>query len=161
MAAHWLAGTATDINLTTAWNVNASYEHFWSPRWRTSIHGGYAEVKYSGQANNILCTRRALVLVLLVVAMRWPQAGCDNNWNWWWVGTRTQWNVTKDFYMGLDVAYTKISGMTTPTGVLPTGNVDSPRVPTTQPGPPATRTTGRRASACIATSIRDRLIVDL
>ena len=36
-------------------------------------------------------------------------AGCDNNWNWWWVGTRTQWNVTKDFYMGLDVAYTKIS----------------------------------------------------
>ena len=48
-------GTATDIQLTTAWNVNASYEHFWSPRWRTSIHGGYAEVKYGEQANAILC----------------------------------------------------------------------------------------------------------
>ena len=57
MAAHWLAGTATDIKLTTAWNVNASYEHFWSPRWRTSIHGGYAEVKYSesGQCHSLHC----------------------------------------------------------------------------------------------------------
>ena len=25
--------------------------------------------------------------------------GCDQDWNTWWVGTRTQWNVTKDFYM--------------------------------------------------------------
>ena len=39
-------------------------------------------------------------------------AGCNNNWNWWWVGTRTQWNVTKDFYIGLDVAYTKIQSAT-------------------------------------------------
>ena len=38
------AGSATDLQLTTAWNVNASYEHFWNPRWRTSIHGGYAQV---------------------------------------------------------------------------------------------------------------------
>ena len=53
-------------------------------------------------------------------------AGCDNNWNWWWVGTRTQWNVTKDFYMGLDVAYTKISGMSAPGGVLPPGNIAIP-----------------------------------
>ena len=54
------------------------------------------------------------------------EAGCNNNWNWWWVGTRTQWNVTKDFYMGLDVAYTKISGMSAPGGVLPAGNIAFP-----------------------------------
>ena len=104
------AGTTTDIELTTAWNVNASYEHFWSPRWRTSIHGGYAEVKYNeSRPMPFFALRRALVLVLAANAV--ANAGCDNNWNWWWVGTRTQWNVTKDFYMGLDVAYTKISGM--------------------------------------------------
>ena len=40
-------------------------------------------------------------------------AGCDNNWTSWWVGSRTQWNVTKDFYMGLDVAYLKVQGMST------------------------------------------------
>ena len=142
MAAHWLAGTATDINLTTAWNVNASYEHFWSPRWRTSIHGGYAEVKYSGQANAILCTAQGFGAGAVGGgANAVAQAGCDNNWNWWWVGTRTQWNVTKDFYMGLDVAYTKISGMSAPGGVLPAGNSHSRRVPTPQPGLPASRTT--------------------
>ena len=29
------------------------------------------------------------------------------------VGTRTQWNVTKDFYMGLDVMYSKLESATT------------------------------------------------
>ncbi len=28
---------ASDLELTTAWNVNAAYEHFWNPRWRTSL----------------------------------------------------------------------------------------------------------------------------
>ena len=158
MAAHWLAGTATDIKLTTAWNVNASYEHFWSPRWRTSIHGGYAEVKYSDQANAILCT----------ASRRWSggaganavaKAGCDNNWNWWWVGTRTQWNVTKDFYMGLDVAYTKISGMSAPGGALPLSPF--PAGTNTLARHTSEQDKGQAASACIATSIRDRLIVDL
>jgi hypothetical protein len=26
-------------------------------------------------------------------------AGCDSAWNW--VGSRTQWNVTKDYYLGV------------------------------------------------------------
>ena len=34
----------TGLELTSAWNVNAAYEHFWSPRWRTSLYGGYAAV---------------------------------------------------------------------------------------------------------------------
>jgi hypothetical protein len=36
------AGAATSLELTTAWNINAAYEHFWNPRWRTSLYGGYA-----------------------------------------------------------------------------------------------------------------------
>src|SRR4029077_4931703 len=50
-----LAGTAvngtlpTSVSLASAWNVNAAYEHFWSPRWRTSLYGGYAKVEYGGQ----------------------------------------------------------------------------------------------------------------
>ena len=31
----------TEIHLTNAWSVNAGYEHFWNPRWRTSLYGGY------------------------------------------------------------------------------------------------------------------------
>ena len=50
-----LAQTATDLELTTAWNVNAAYEHFWNPRWRTSLYGGYAAVSYNGRGNAIPC----------------------------------------------------------------------------------------------------------
>src|SRR6185437_7505400 len=48
-------GAASNLELTTSWNVNAAYEHFWNPRWRTSIYGGYAEVNYNNGANSILC----------------------------------------------------------------------------------------------------------
>ena len=103
---------------------------------------------------------KAMVPVLLALAL--GQRGCDNNWNCWWVGTRTQWNVTKDFYMGLDVAYTKIGGMSDVGRVVPA-------IPRRIPGgyQPPTRPISDQdnwygsASASIATSIRDRLIMDV
>jgi len=111
-------GAATDLQLTTAWNVNAAYEHFWNPKWRTSVYGGYAAVSYSDTANSQLCLGTTAAVT----------NGCDMNWNTWWVGTRTQWNVTKDFYMGVDVLYAKLdtanAGTTValgPTAVQATG----------------------------------------
>ena len=32
-------------------------------------------------------------------------AGCNNNWSTWGVGSRTQWDVTKTFYLGVEVLY--------------------------------------------------------
>ena len=93
------ANPATDLELTTAWGVNAAYEHFWNPRWRTSLYGGYAAISYGSSANSMLCTGNSLSVVT---------NGCDMDWSTWWVGSRTQWNVTKDFYMGVDVLYSKI-----------------------------------------------------
>jgi hypothetical protein len=110
---------ATNIELTTAWGVNAGYEHFWNPRWRTSLYGGYTSVSYNGSANAILCTLQgngAGAAPTAPGAFAVAAAGCDNNWTSWWIGSRTQWNVTKDFYMGLDVAYLKTDGMSTATG---------------------------------------------
>ena len=94
---------ATGLELTTAWGVNAAYEHFWNPRWRTSLYGGYAAVNYSDNANAIMCDFGNGGSVT---------NGCDMNWSTWWIGSRTQWNVTKDFYMGVDVLYSKLQGAT-------------------------------------------------
>jgi hypothetical protein len=71
-------------------------------------------------------------------------AACNNNWQIWQVGSRTQWNVTKDFYMGFDIAYyrletaskgaivnyTQLAGGAQPTGlrVLDDQNVLAGRV---------------------------------
>ena len=112
-----LNGTGTSVELTTAWGLNAGYEHFWSPRWRTSLYGGYTNVEYNNQANAMLCVLqgdgngRTGTLALANV-------GCDNNWTSWWIGSRTQWNVTKDFYLGVDVAYLKFQGMTSSNGLV-------------------------------------------
>jgi len=97
------SAAATSLELTTAWNINAAYEHFWNPRWRTSLYGGYAAVSYNSNANSILCGFGTNGLVT---------NRCDNDWQTWWIGSRTQWNVTKDFYMGVDVMYSKLSSAT-------------------------------------------------
>jgi hypothetical protein len=116
-----LGTTATDVELTTAWNVNAAYEHFWNPRWKTSLYGGYAEVSYSGAANNMLCVVGTNGIGSgngLAGTASLANPGCDQDWSTWWVGTRTQWNVTKDFYMGLDVLYNKLNSASSTSGFL-------------------------------------------
>ena len=35
--------------------------------------------------------------------------GCDLNSQYWVVGSRSQWNITKDLYMGFDVLYSKLN----------------------------------------------------
>jgi hypothetical protein len=97
---------ASDLEMTTAWGVNAAYEHFWNPRWRSSLYGGYAAVSYNDHGNGIVCIFEAAGSGSGTAPVVVP--GCDNDWSTWWLGSRTQWNVTKDFYLGVDVMYSKL-----------------------------------------------------
>jgi hypothetical protein len=127
------------LELTTAWGVAAAYEHFWTPSLRTSIHGDYVRVQYSATANSILCaqtaaTANSIVYTTLAAGLS-GTAACDNNWSKWQLGSRTQWNVTKDFYMGFDIVhqrlrsagsgnvvfYTALAGGAQPSGVRTLG----------------------------------------
>ena len=38
-----------------------------------------------------------------------PANSCSPNFSFYQIGSRTQWNVTKDFYMGVDVTYTHLN----------------------------------------------------
>jgi porin-like protein len=122
-----LGTTATDNELTTAWNVNAAYEHFWNPRWRTSLYGTYAEVSYNDRANAMLCAASNQGNGAQGSAAL-ASAGCDFNWQTWAIGSRTQWNVTKDFYMGLDVLYQRLQTASTVGNLIatPGGVVSGP-----------------------------------
>ena len=112
-AASLAAANASDLELTTAWNINAAYEHFWNASWRTSLYGGYAAVSYNDRGNAIACAFGGCAAADAgTTAIATP--GCDNDWSTWWLGSRTQWNVTKDFYMGLDVMYSKLSSASLP-----------------------------------------------
>jgi hypothetical protein len=91
-------GTGGDgtVQLTTAWGINAAYEHFWSPKWQTSVYGAYQAFSYDGQANALFCLQETGSLTT---------PGCSNNFSVWNVGTRTQFNVDSQTYLGLDVVY--------------------------------------------------------
>ena len=47
----------TGCNLTSAWQINASYEHYWTPQFHESFFGGITELSYDAQAN-AYCARR-------------------------------------------------------------------------------------------------------
>jgi hypothetical protein len=101
----------TGCNLTTAWGVNAAYEHHWSPGWQTSVYGGYDNISYNSQANAILCSAAGFGAGEGSAAT--AAAGCNNDWKTWFLGSRTQWNVSKTFYMGVDVMYSQLDSATT------------------------------------------------
>jgi len=44
-------------------------------------------------------------------------AGCNMDWSFWALGSRTQWNVTPDFYMGVEAAFMNLNSAHMPAGV--------------------------------------------
>jgi hypothetical protein len=94
--------TGTGIDLTTAWSVFASYEHFWTPALRTSLYGSYLDVSYNASATAAFCARVA------AATTGGGGAGCTPDFRSWAVGSRSQWNITKDLYVGIDVIYAKL-----------------------------------------------------
>jgi hypothetical protein len=89
--------------------VFASYEHFWTPALRTSLYGSYLDVSRNAAGNAQFC---ADTLSLGQVALFNAGAfGCDGNYQTWAIGSRSQWNVTKDFYVGVDVIYNRLQSI--------------------------------------------------
>ena len=113
-------------------------------------------VSYGSSSNAMLCSFIAGGNGAGTGNLAVATPGCDNNWNTYWVGTRTQWNVTKDFYMGATcsirswIAHRRSMGF-------------PQQISKTRPQRlrATTRTTGRSGSVPTATSIPDRLIMDV
>jgi len=107
----------TGCNLTTAWSVNASYEHYWTPAVHESFVGAYEAVSYNSQANAMLCQVEGQGGGTPPFASAF--SGCNNNWSVWGLSTRLQWDITKSFYMGVEALYTHMDSASSSTGHLP------------------------------------------
>jgi hypothetical protein len=120
-------GQSGELELTRAWGAYASWEQVWNPHWKTSIYGGYVAVMYDDNAKALIAASTCGVqngssnvfpgaVVSAATAPIVAQASgslasmtnCDPNWQIGYVGSRTQWNVTSQFYMGVDILYTKL-----------------------------------------------------
>ncbi len=114
-------GGASNLELTTSWAANAAYTHFWNKSWKTTLWGSYLTQKYNSSANAMLCSSIGDgngANGTFAVA----NAGCDMNWSLWGVGLRTQWNITSDFYLGLEVLYANLDSASTSTGTIALGS---------------------------------------
>ena len=109
---------ATGCNLTTGFGVNASYEHYWTPQFHESFVGGFMEVRYNSQANTQLCAYETLGAGAGFGAAAVPVSGCNNNWSVTTWATRFQYDVTKSFYLGLELLYNHYNSATSPTGTI-------------------------------------------
>jgi len=100
--------TGSGVELTTVWSINAGYQHYWNPKWRTSLYGGYVAVNYDGTAQAMICTSGAggtpaAALVLTGIS------NCSPNWSVWQIGSRTMWNPHPDLDIGIDFAWTHLN----------------------------------------------------
>jgi Porin subfamily len=113
----------SSMELTTAWSVNASYEHYWTPQWYESFFGGYYGISYDSTANTYLCNAETGTALTPVNIAAGAPGACNNNWSVWYAGSRLQWDVTKTFYLGVEALYDELESATPVGGnggVIPT-----------------------------------------
>jgi Porin subfamily len=103
------SATGSDIQLTTAWSVAAAYEHFWTPALQTSVYGSYIKVSHNAAATTMICAAGGAFSV---------SATCNPDFSQWNIGSRTQWNVVRGLYVGLDVIYAKLKSAQSGTGLV-------------------------------------------
>jgi hypothetical protein len=99
------AATGTELQLTTAWSAHAAYEHFWTPALRTSFVVGYTNIRYNDAATAIYCSSTVTSGLVAFTNGCGPGAA---NWSHLSLSSRTQWNITKDFYIGLEQYYARL-----------------------------------------------------
>ena len=135
-----LFGGNTPIHLTNAWSVNAAYEHWWNPRWKTSVYGGYTKIWYDSDTTTLINSHLpgaggSIQCGVPVAGAVWPPVdvtgtggvgnSCSPDFSFYQIGSRTQWNITKDFYMGVDINYTHLN-----TAYKGVAAYNTPRTPT-------------------------------
>jgi len=124
--------TGSNVELTTVWGINGAVQHLWSPKWRTSLYGGYVEVDYNGTATNLI-NQHLPTPPVGATACGVPVEGavappinvgtgagnsCSPNFSWWQVGSRTQWNPHPDLDVGVDVMWTHLNTAYKGTAIL-------------------------------------------
>ena len=97
------------LQLTTTWTAGAGYEHFWLPNVSTTVYGAYTQVRYNDSVINsgLFCNGVSGVTAaqnLILVSA----AACDPGFNYWTIGSRTDWYPVAGFRLAVDVLYARV-----------------------------------------------------
>ncbi|WGR72965.1 MULTISPECIES: porin [unclassified Bradyrhizobium] len=92
--------TGAGQELTTTYGFNGGYTHNWDPYWNTSIFGAWAAVRYNNTAKGYICGA-----VVATVALSTGLAGCNPDFNYAAVGTKTSWTPVRNLTFTGELAY--------------------------------------------------------
>jgi len=94
------------FELTTAWTTGGGYEHFWLPNFSTTVYGTYTQIRYDDTVINsrLFCAGGGATTQNLI----FTGANCDPGFNFWTVGTHTDWYPVADFRLAVDVIYVRV-----------------------------------------------------
>lgn len=95
--------TGSAQQLTTTYGFLGAFNHNWDPRWASSIFGAWSAVRYNGTAKSQICG--AFVANL---ALSTGLAGCNPDFNYAVIGTRTSWTPVKNLTFTAELAYTML-----------------------------------------------------
>jgi hypothetical protein len=93
------------VSLTEGFQVNAAFQHFWTPSLRTSIWGGVASLRYPGAAATKFCNGAVSTAAGNVAAV---PTGCNPNFSVTQIGTRTIWSPVANLDIGVEVMYSRL-----------------------------------------------------
>ncbi len=103
------AGVGSPLELTEEWSVTAGVEHWWNPKWRTSLYGGYEKISYNQGATSAICAGLAPGGAgSSASAGGFTPSNCSPDFSFWQVGSRTVWSPTSGLDIGLDVLYNHV-----------------------------------------------------
>ncbi len=116
LAAGWLPDGGSGIELTTAWSVQAGYDHQWSPSLNTSLFAGYSSISYDTDATSYF----AGAACGSAVSGAAVQAGvnCKSSWGNVGAGVRTSWAPATGLTLSVQTMYNYVWS-----GFTGTGNV--------------------------------------
>lgn len=89
--------------LTTTYGFNGAYNHNWDPHWASSIFVGFGAVRYNSTAKGYICN--AFVTGL---ALSTGIAGCNPDFNYAVVGTKTSWTPVKNLTFAAELTYSML-----------------------------------------------------
>jgi hypothetical protein len=114
------------IELTTAWSVQAGYDHHWNETWNSTLFGGYSNILHDAQAKSYyagaLCgvanTGATAQTNLSIVA---AANSCNPDWSYAEVGTMTRWTPVPNMQISAEVLYSYVKSAFNGTGTIVAG----------------------------------------
>ncbi|WP_426441298.1 porin [Bradyrhizobium genosp. P] len=97
----FVAGSGQE--LTTTYGINGAFNHNWDPHWYSSIFGALGAVRYNSTAKSYICG--AFVANL---ALSGGAAGCNPDFDYAVVGTKTAWTPVKGLTFAAELDYSRL-----------------------------------------------------